>query len=312
MKFRYKLWIAPGIEYDAVGEADLQLKTGCAVVVHCERYEEFGEVTAAYDGEPVDEAALAREAVEQEKGRRVQGQTVPAVRRIATPADVNQRRENDQREDSIYRTVAQKIRDHRLEMKVINIHLVFDRSLLVVQFTADGRVDFRELLRDLSKALHLRVELRQIGVRDETAIHGGLGCCGRPFCCAMFLTDFQSINVKLAKEQGLSLNPANISGACGRLKCCLRYEADGYREMRRHLPRSGAQVETPEGPGKVVELMPLKNQVRVLLHPADGLGPRLAEFAAADVRLRQGEPAGRDEADDEAGEHHPPNGRRHG
>ncbi len=285
MKYRYTLSIAPGIQYDAVAEDTLDLKPHDVVVVQCERYEDAGTVAGCHTRAPVGEADMARESG-AEHGRRIQGNGMPLVVRAVTPEDQARIRENAQRAEAMAKTAFQQIRLHRLEMKVVGTHLVFDRSLLVVQFTADGRVDFRELLRDLSRQLHIRVELRQIGVRDEAAVHGGLGCCGRPFCCATFLHDFQSINVRLAKEQGLSLNPANISGACGRLKCCLRYEADGYREMRQSLPRVGAMVDTPDGPGKVLEVNPLTRKVRVGFQ-GGGNGPQPPVVFEADaVKVR--------------------------
>ena len=283
MNFRYTLSVGPGIQYDAVAEEILQLKLHDMVILQCERYEDAGQVVGCHDREEVTEAVMAREQG-GDHGRRIQGNGMPAILRLATAADLARIKENAARGEAMSRTVAQQIRLHKLDMKSIGVHLVFDRSLLVVQFTAEGRVDFRELLRDLSKQLHVRVELRQIGVRDETAVHGGLGCCGRPCCCATFLHDFHSINVKLAKEQGLSLNPVNISGACGRLKCCLRYEADGYREMRQLLPRIGALVETPEGPGKVLDVNPLTQTLRVAFTPpANGAPPPPPGNFKADV-----------------------------
>lgn len=218
--------------------------------------------------------------------RRLQGQKPPMVQRLMGPGDMNRQHETEVREKSLLKAAAQKIRDHRLDMKVINLHSVFDKSLLILQFSADGRVDFRELLRDLSRTVHMRVELRQIGVRDEAALQGGIGCCGRPYCCATFLGDFQSINVRMAKEQGLSLNPANISGACGRLKCCLRYEAEGYRDMLRSLPKIGSFCDSPEGPGKVVDLNPLTRRVRVNLQPKEGEPYRQSDFDAAELKPR--------------------------
>ncbi len=289
MKLRYTISIAPGIQYDIAADDTLDLQPHDGVVVRCERYEDAGNITACHDREPLDEAALAREHG-GDHGRRIQGNGMPEVVRPITPEDEARLRENRIRAAAMEKTVLQQIKLHRLEMKMVSVHLVFDRSLLAVLFTAEGRVDFRELLRDLSKQLHIRVELRQIGVRDEAAVHGGLGCCGRPFCCATFLHDFQSINVKLAKEQGLSLNPANISGACGRLKCCLRYEADGYREMRQSLPRPGAHVDTPDGPGRVMEVNPLTRKIRVGFQGSGGAPQPPVVFAADDVKLKPAPP----------------------
>ncbi|MFA4945417.1 MAG: regulatory iron-sulfur-containing complex subunit RicT [Lentisphaeria bacterium] len=286
MKYSYTIRIAPGIEYEAVADAALPLAPGTRVIVQCERYEDCGTVRTPRGPEPADEEAMLKAALTPEKGRPIQGNGTPVVLRIATPHDLQQVAENAERAAAMEATVQGKVHEHHLAMKLVSRHYVFDRNLLVIQFAADGRVDFRELLRDLSRTLRLRVELRQIGVRDETAAFGGFGCCGQPLCCSRFLHDFHSINVKLAKEQGLSLNPANISGACGRLKCCLRYEAEGYRDLRARLPRPGTVVETPEGRGRVVELLPLKQAVKVSLAPAAGGegGSRLVELPATDLR----------------------------
>jgi cell fate regulator YaaT (PSP1 superfamily) len=292
MKYCYTVHIAPGIEYDCAAEDTLHLKTKEEVIVRCERYEDCGTIVRCFDQEPVNDQRLQAELGEGEKGRRIQGQTVPAILRRTTLVDKGKLHENEVRSHAMRKTVGQKVQEHRLEMKVIGVHLVFDKSLLVVQFTAEGRVDFRELLRDLSRALHVRVELRQVGVRDEAAIQGGIGCCGRTFCCTSFLRNFQSINVKLAKEQGLSLNPTNISGACGRLKCCLRYESDGYRQMLQTLPRIGSLVESPEGAGKVVDLNPLTRRVRIQIPGGPGEDSRVADCTADDVVVKKA-PGGR-------------------
>ena len=287
MKYRYQICVAPGILYDCIGDEALHLHRGDDVVAQCDRYEDIGRITRCHDAKPVDESKLNQLLGEEpEKGRRIQGQTMPVIIRRATMVDKSKTHESDVRGKSMLRTAMQKIQDHHLDMKVIHLHVVLDKSLMILQFTAEGRVDFRELLRDLSQTLHIRVELRQIGVRDETSLQGGLGNCGRPFCCAAFLHDFQSVNVKMAKEQGLSLNPVNISGACGRLKCCLRYESEGYRNLLQGMPRIGALCETPEGPGKVVDLMPLIRRVQVLLAPGPGESSvRAAVFPVAEVNV---------------------------
>jgi len=290
MKYRYQLCVAPGIQYDCIGEESLHLHRGDEVVVQCDRYVDFGRIVRSCDAQPVDEANLNQILSEEpEKGRRIQGQTMPVIIRRATMVDKSKAHESEVRGKSMHRTANQKIQEHQLEMKVIHLHVVLDKSLMILQFTAEGRVDFRELLRDLSQAIHLRVELRQIGVRDETSIQGGLGNCGRSFCCASFLRDFQSINVKMAKEQGLSLNPVNISGACGRLKCCLRYESDGYRDLLHGMPRIGTLCETAEGSGKVVDLIPLHRRVQVLLAPTPNEPEtRLISIPVEEIRVHSG------------------------
>ena len=150
-------------------------------------------------------------------------------------------------------------------MKLLNAHYSFDCKLLSVQFTADGRVDFRQLVKDLSVALNTRIDLRQIGVRDETAIRGGIGICGRQLCCCSFLHDFKSINVRMAKEQDLSLTPSTISGACGRLKCCLKYEHEGYLDLEKTMPRRGDACECSEGRGRIIDRNLLTQKVVVEL-----------------------------------------------
>ncbi len=287
MKYLYEILVGPGIRYECVAEDVLHLKKTDMVIVQCERYEDCGTIVRCRDQEPVDDLRLTADVNDGEKGRRIQGAVMPLVVRHCTLVDKGKIHENEVREKGMLRAVQQKIHDHKLDMKVVNVHFVFDKSLLVVQFSAEGRIDFRELLRDLSRDLHARVELRQIGVRDETAVQGGLGSCGRRFCCATFLRDFQSINVRLAKEQGLSLNPANISGACGRLKCCLRYEADGYKKMRAGMPKAGTLCDTPDGPGKVIEVLPLAGRVRVVLMNTAGNGPsRPTEYPVADIKAK--------------------------
>ncbi|HOG50416.1 MAG TPA: regulatory iron-sulfur-containing complex subunit RicT [Lentisphaeria bacterium] len=229
MKQLYKVKITSGLSYECVGEADLQLQEEEAVVVRCERYLDCGVIMEAI-GEPVDsDEALEKVRSQNNRGRRIEGQRLPQVVRRAADDDVRQVKDNETQASDAHVTAMARIRAHNLEMKLIHTHYALDRKLLVFQFSAEGRVDFRELLRDLSALFRVRVELLQIGVRDEAAVLGGIGSCGRPYCCACFLTGFNSINVKMAKQQGLSLNPQNISGACGRLKCCLQFEAEVYR-----------------------------------------------------------------------------------
>ena len=270
MRYLYHVAVAPGIHYDCVADESLKLKRGDEVVVRCDRYQDCGQVLCCHDNEPVDEEALKRRQSQGPRGRRVQGQRTPVIIRHPTLVDKGKVHESEVRSRSIYRTAQKKVEEHGLDMKLVNCHYSFDRKMVVLQFTAEGRVDFRELVRVLSQTLHTRVELRQIGVRDEAGIQGGIGCCGRPFCCATFLRQFVSINVRMAKEQGLSLNPSNISGACGRLKCCLRYEAEGYKELRKNLPKNGSACETSRGRGKVLDCNMLTQHVRVLLDTSGG------------------------------------------
>ncbi len=179
------------------------------------------------------------------------------VIRLATPKDVAQMEENRKREAHAFEVCQQKILDHKMDMKLVDVEYTFDNSKILFYFTADGRVDFRDLVKDLAGIFRTRIELRQIGVRDEAKMLGGLGICGRVFCCSSFLSDFQPVSIKMAKEQGLSLNPTKISGTCGRLMCCLKYEQNAYEDLLRTTPRVGTPVNTPEGRGTVAEIVNL-------------------------------------------------------
>lgn len=193
---------------------------------------------------------------------------VPPLRpvvRIATEEDINQNRLNHEREEEAFRIGQEKINEHKLDMKLVSVQYTFDNSKLLFYFTSAGRVDFRELVKDLAGVFHIRIELRQIGIRDEARMLGGLGPCGRPLCCATFLSDFGQVSMKMAKEQNLSLNSTKISGCCGRLMCCLRYEHETYVEEIKRTPAPGTFVNTPDGPGVVVESLPLLGQVKVNL-----------------------------------------------
>ena len=231
MKQLYKIEVAPGLEYESIAECGLGLKLNDRVVVQCERYLDYAKVTKICGDPILDEAEFERQRAMNTKGRHIEGQKIPQILRIATQEDIDKAKDNDVQAFTAHNKTLERIKAHGLEMKLIQTHYSFDKTLIIFQFSADGRIDFRELLRDLSGLLKVRVELRQVGVRDEASILGGVGTCGRPFCCAKFLNTFNSINVKMAKQQGLSLNPQNISGCCGRLKCCLQFEAEIYKEI---------------------------------------------------------------------------------
>ena len=173
--------------------------------------------------------------------------SLPQIQRIATPEDRAQAEENQSKNRQAMSTTQTLVDQLGLEMKLINAHSSLDGKLMTIQFSAEGRVDFRELIKELTRTRCSRIELRQIGVRDETGIYGGIGVCGQILCCSRFLKEFNSINVKMAKEQDLSLTPATISGACGRLKCCLKYEYEGYTELAKGMPKKGEFCETPDG-----------------------------------------------------------------
>ena len=176
------------------------------------------------------------------------------VIRRADEKDMLRVADNKKKEEAAYKVCYEKITQHKLEMKLVNVEYAFDQSKITFFFTADGRVDFRELVKDLASHFHARIELRQIGVRDEAKMLGGIGICGQPYCCKRFLDDFQPVSIKMAKEQGLSLNPTKISGSCGRLMCCLKYEQDSYEYLMKITPPVGATVKSPEGVGTVTDV----------------------------------------------------------
>ena len=190
------------------------------------------------------------------------------VLRLATAQDEKTILENRAKEKKAYEVCMQKITDHQLDMQLVSAEVAFDGSKILFYFTADERVDFRELVKNLAAVFHTRIELRQIGVRDKAKMVGGLGICGRPFCCASFLDDFQPVSIKMAKTQNLSLNPTKISGTCGRLMCCLKYEQDAYEDLIRTSPKMDSFVDTPEGRGTVVEVDLLRQRVKVRMEDA--------------------------------------------
>ena len=186
--------------------------------------------------------------------------------RIATPEELEHLAENRKKEKKAFAICEQKIADNKLEMKLVNVEYTFDNSKILFYFTADGRVDFRNLVKDLASVFRTRIELRQIGVRDEAKMLGGLGICGKPFCCSTFLGEFQPVSIKMAKEQGLSLSPVKISGTCGRLMCCLKYEQEAYTDLLKKTPKVGAIVSTPDGKGLVVENNLIAGTLKVKLN----------------------------------------------
>ncbi len=226
---------------------DVQYPLGCHAIVDTARGMEYGEVAMTNRPVPTSELVLPlREAL-----------------RIATAEDDRHHVENKAKEAEAGEVWVKKVALHGLEMKLIDVECTFDNSKLLFYFTAEGRVDFRDLVKDLASVFRCRIELRQMGIRDEAKILGGLGVCGRPFCCHSFLPDFVQVSIKMAKEQNLSLNSAKISGACGRLMCCLRYEYDTYLEEAKLTPKVDSLVRTPDGVGTVVETKPLLGLVKV-------------------------------------------------
>ncbi|HPS82359.1 MAG TPA: stage 0 sporulation family protein, partial [Candidatus Limiplasma sp.] len=204
------------------------------------------------------------------------------ILRIANERDARHSEENERFEKEAYQICQRKIEEHKLDMKLVGVEQTFDNAKLLFYFTANGRVDFRSLVKDLASVFRTRIELRQIGVRDEAKMLGGLGPCGRPICCGSFLGDFQPVSIKMAKEQNLSLNPTKISGVCGRLMCCLKYEEDNYEQTRKNMPKIGKDVETPDGFGTVIDLNVLKETVLVRVRKGDS--SELKTYPVADIR----------------------------
>ena len=254
-------------------------RPGEDVVVETTRGMELGEVVTGAR-EVADEAIVT---------------PLKPVLRKATEADLETARRNEKREAEAYDLCVQKIAAHKLDMKLVNVEYTFDDSKIIFYFTADGRVDFRDLVKDLASVFHMRIELRQIGVRDEAKMLGGLGACGRKICCDAFLADFQPVSIKMAKEQNLSLNPTKISGQCGRLMCCLKYEQDYYEETLKKLPKVGKEIVTPDGFGYVTEINVLKERVKVRIKTGDD-DFEVREYSVEDVRkLTPGERAAESE-----------------
>lgn len=228
---------------------ELQIKMGEQVIVETSQGPEFGTCTEG--NHEVDDSTIV--------------QPLCAVMRRATDTDRRTVEYNRKKESEAFDICEKKIADHGLEMKLVNVSASFDGSKIIFFFTADGRVDFRELVRDLASVFRARIELRQIGVRDETKLVGGLGICGRPYCCSQFLDSFLPVSIKMAKTQNLSLNPTKISGACGRLMCCLKYEQDAYEDAQKRMPKQESFVQTPDGPGNVKAVDLLRETVKVSL-----------------------------------------------
>ncbi|UCH34821.1 MAG: stage 0 sporulation family protein [Armatimonadota bacterium] len=227
----------------------IELHEGDAVIAPTQRGLELGQVVAE-----------ARDIPEQEIT-----QPLRAIKRKATEEDLQREEENREREHQAVEVCAQKIQQHGLPMKLIEAHYTFDRTRIVFYFSADGRVDFRRLVRDLAREFKTRVELHQVGVRDEARLFGGFGPCGRPLCCASFLSSLQPVAIRMAKEQNLALNPLKISGCCGRLMCCLNFEYECYKQAKAELPRVGSEIEIPKGRGKVAEVNVIKRTITLVL-----------------------------------------------
>ena len=248
-----------GVRFENAGKlyffdpGELWPTPGDYVLVETSRGVEFGEVVTGI--KEIDDSTL-------------QSPLKPVVR-IASAEDIQHNKDNKVAQREAYEVCQKKIAEHKLDMKLVSVEYTFDNSKILFYFTANGRVDFRALVKDLASVFKTRIELKQIGVRDEAKMMGGLGLCGRPVCCAQFMGDFQPVSIKMAKEQNLSLNPTKISGVCGRLMCCLKYEQDHYEATRKRMPRVGREVITPDGNGTVQEINVLKETVRVRVPKGD-------------------------------------------
>jgi len=249
---------------------DLDIKAGQHVIVETARGVEYGYVVLG--AHEVDEKKVI--------------QPLKPVIRMATEADEETERRNKEKEKEAFKICLEKIKKHELEMKLIDTEYTFDNNKVLFYFTADGRIDFRDLVKDLASVFKTRIELRQIGVRDETKIVGGIGICGRPLCCASYLSEFIPVSIKMAKEQNLSLNPTKISGVCGRLMCCLKYEEETYEELNGRLPNIGDYVTTDDGlKGEVHSVSILRQLVKVVV-TVDGDNKEIREYKVNQLRFR--------------------------
>ena len=250
--------------------ADMDIKKDTYVVVETARGIEFGECVIGIKEISEDDIVAP----------------LKSVLRIATEEDITKHFKNKDKEKDAFEICLKKIQEHGLTMKLIDVEYTFDNNKVIFYFTADGRVDFRELVKDLATIFKTRIELRQIGVRDEAKMLGGLGPCGRTLCCSTFLGDFASVSIKMAKEQNLSLNPTKISGICGRLMCCLNYEQSTYEDIRKRMPKVGSIVKTNEGTGEVFSNNIVKESVKVKIRK--GEEEILEEFKIENIELIKG------------------------
>jgi len=242
-------------------------RPGDYVIVETARGVEFGEVVTG--SRSVNDAQIVT--------------PLKKVLRVASEEDVQRAEANEKREAEAFRICQERIARHKLDMKLVSVEYTFDNNKIIFYFTANGRVDFRDLVKDLASVFKIRIELRQIGVRDEAKMLGGLGSCGRPICCGAFLGDFQPVSIKMAKEQNLSLNPTKISGQCGRLMCCLKYEQENYEQVLKRVPRVGKDIVTPDGVGVITEINCIKETIKVRIRVDDDSFD-VREYAIDDVR----------------------------
>ena len=269
-----------GVRFKPVGKVyyflpgELQFAEGDHAIVETARGMEYGEIVIA----------------EKEVAEKDLVAPLKTVLRRATPKDDKRVEENKRKEKEALETCQKKVEKHNLDMKLVDVEYTFDNSKIIFYFTADGRVDFRDLVKDLAGVFKTRIELRQIGVRDEAKMLGGLGPCGRACCCSCFLGDFSPVSIKMAKEQNLSLSPTKISGLCGRLMCCLNYEQEHYVQTRKRMPKPGSTVTSPDGEGMVLENNAVTETVRVKLILPDG-SIDVRTFRLDELRFKGGSPA---------------------
>lgn len=262
-----------GVKFKGAGKVyyfdpdEATLNAGDYVVVETSRGIECGTVT--FGNREINDDGLNR--------------PLKKIIRPATAEDIAHLEDNRKKEEKAYGICLKKIIEHNLKMKLVTVEYTFDNNKILFYFTADGRVDFRELVKDLAGIFRTRIELRQIGVRDESKMLGGLGICGREFCCKGFLSDFQPVSIKMAKEQGMSLNPVKISGTCGRLMCCLKYEQEAYSDLLKKTPKIGAYVSTPDGKGTVVDQNLIKGILNVQLQKNPDSPPK--SYKVNEVKL---------------------------
>lgn len=252
---------------------DFQIRRGNHVIVETARGVEYGMVVFAPREMPEETIV----------------QPLKDIIRVATPEDDKREADNRKNEREAYRIAQDKIRKHNLDMKLVKVEYTFDNNKILFYFTADGRVDFRELVKDLASIFKTRIELRQIGVRDEAKLLGGIGVCGRPLCCSTYMADFVPVSIKMAKEQNLSLNPMKISGICGRLMCCLKNEEDTYEYLNSKLPKLGSYVTTPDGlSGKVSSVNVLRQKVKVIIELEDEDEKEEREYTVDEISAAKG------------------------
>ena len=276
-----------GVRFREIGKiyyfnpCGVEFKKGDRVIVETARGVECGSIA-------MQNTDVAEESIVQ---------PLKTIIRKATDADVRATEENAEKEARAYEIAMKKIAEHKLDMKLVSVEYTFDNSKILFFYTAPTRVDFRELVKDLAGVFRVRIELRQIGVRDECKKLGGLSICGRPYCCSQFLNDFQPVSIKMAKEQGLAQNPAKFSGACGRLMCCLKYEHNAYEYLNRTTPSVGTPVKTPDGKGRITDVSLLTGRLKVRLDDSrDGTD---AVYSLQDVKVLKQKPSAEEKKDAE-------------